>query len=62
MLDEIFFFLNGEVEKRDVFFDNVDLAVCFFFGVAAFTGSSTSKLWGVEVVEPDGLGGSCRAV
>ena len=62
MLDEIFFLLNGEVARRDGFFDEVALAVCFFFGVAELIGSSTSKLCGVELVEPQGLGGSCRAV
>ena len=33
-----------------------------FFGVVELAGSSISKLWGVEVVELSGFGGSCRAV
>ena len=60
MLDEIFFFLNGEVANRDGFLGVAALSVCFF-GVAELTGSRISKLWGVEIAESSGFGGSWRA-
>ena len=60
MLEEIFFFLNGEVANRDGFLGVAALSVCFF-GVTELTGSRISKLWGVEIAELSGFGGSWRA-